>query len=431
MTTAIDVVPPAESPFRPAAGSRGAGARGHGVLPILSKLIVIGVVVSLGAFNGWWYWRDTRRLADLATISRWMSNERYAEAELALREHLRRSPHDGEVMITLARVLAARGDILGCARQLHEVPYWWPQKAEALYREGQSYLRIDRAKDAEHAWLELIKDDPLHPVAPSASHDTVRALLKLYAIEDRWEDGYPVLWIAYDHASGSDERLTWLTMRMRAELERVAHQESISHLKRYVDADADDWEALRALARAELELGQREQAELHYQDCLTRRPHFVRAWRDYLTLLLDQGELERFLAVLRVPPPSADNDPETWYFRGVASEKAGDWHMAASHFRKAIDLNPFLAKCHYRLSMADERLGLHEQAVVHRKRSTEMNEARGKFPIAYADFFASFGTRKPGSPDPPTAARRLAAICETLGWARAAQAWSRVADGPE
>ena len=63
----------------------------------------------------------------------------------------------------LARALAARGDLLGCARQLHEVPYWCPQKPEALYREGQAYFQLDRARDAEDAWLELIKDDPSAP----------------------------------------------------------------------------------------------------------------------------------------------------------------------------------------------------------------------------------------------------------------------------
>ena len=135
-------------------------------------------------------------------MSRWMSNEQYDVAEPALREHLRRSPHDGEVMIMLARALAARGDVLGCARQLHEVPYWWPQKAEAIYREGQSYFQIDRAKDAEDAWLLLMKDDPLHPVPGNIYHDACMALLNLYAIEDRWEDAYPVIWIAYDHAAG-------------------------------------------------------------------------------------------------------------------------------------------------------------------------------------------------------------------------------------
>ena len=100
--------------------------------------------------------------------------------------------------------------------------------------------------------------------------------------------------------------------------------------------------------------------------------------------------------------------------------------MAASHFRKAIDLNPFLQKCLYRLGMAEGRLGFQEQAVVHRRKSTEMNETRGRFPAAYSAYFAA---REPENA--ATAARRLAGICDVLGWARAAQAWGRVADAPE
>ena len=401
------------------------------VLPLLAKLMVGSGAIGLVAFNVWWYWRDNRPIPDLGTISRWMSQEKYAQAEPALREHLRRAPHDGELMITLARSLAARGDLLSCARQLHEVPSWWPQKAEARFREGQSYFQIDRARDAEEAWLLVLQEDPLHPVPENLYHDACMGLLNLYAIEDRWEDAYPLIWAAYDHASGSDERLNWLTMRMRAELERISHKESITSLRRYVAADPLDLEALRALARAEQTVGETDDAERHFRECLKLRPDYVRAWLGCLALLLEQGELERFLTLLSGAPPSADGDAETWYYRGVASEKAGDWSMAAAHFRKAIDLNPFLQKCHYRLGMAEERLGLREQADVHRRRSTEMNETRGRFPAAYSAYFRD---RKPGenaASDYSQDARRLAAICETLGWARAAQAWNRLADGPE
>jgi tetratricopeptide (TPR) repeat protein len=392
--------------------------------------MVTVLVVALTAFNAWWYWRESRALPDLATVSRWMSDEQYAKAELALREHCRRAPHDGEVMIMLARVLAARGDLLGCARQLHEVPYWWPQKAEALYREGQSYFQIDRAQDAERAWLLLIKDDPLHPVSAEIYHDTCMGLLNLYAIEDRWEDAYPVMWIAYDRANGLDERLDWLTMRMRAELERLSPKETIAKLRRYVAADGLDLEALRALARAEQAIGQIAEAESHFRECLKLRPDYVRAWHGCLNLLLEQGELERFMSLLGVPPRSAEMEAETWYYRGIASEKAGDWPTAATYFQKAIELNPVLQKCYYRLAMALERLGLHDKAVLHRRRSTEMNEARGQFPAAYSAAFASLDSRGTTSADSGAAVRRLAAICETVGWARAAQAWNRVADGP-
>lgn len=135
--------------------------------------------------------------------------------------------------------------------------------------------------------------------------------------------------------------------------------------------------------------------------------------------------------MLRVPPPSADNDSETWFNRGVASEKAGDWRMAASHFQKAIDLNPFLNKYHYRLGTAQDRLGLRDTAIASRKKSTEISEARGRFQGAYAAFFESVRSKEQPKITPAAAAQRLAAICETLGWARAAQAWNRQADGPE
>jgi tetratricopeptide (TPR) repeat protein len=424
MTTTSEVATPAKRPVEPPTKVPARQRR----LPWL-QLVGISLALGLLGFNAWWYWRETRPLPDLATISRFMSRDQYDQAEPALREHLRRSPHDGEARMMLARVYAARNDLLNCARQLHEVPYWWPQKWEALYREGQSYLMIDRARDAEYAWLEVIKDDPLHPVSADLFHDASQELLKLYATQDRWEDAYPVIWSAYDRAPAS-EKLTWLIMRMRAELERVAPKESIAQLRRYVATSPDDWESLRALAHAELALGERALAERHFQACLKGKSDDVRAWRGYLAMLMEGGELERFLELLRTPPPSGDSEPETWFFRGVASEKSGDWKTAAAHFNKAIELNPFLAKAYYRLAVAEERLGLRDQAIIHRKKSKEINEARGQFPAAYSGYLNSLDSSGSDASGPATAARRVATICETLGWSRAASAWNRLAISP-
>jgi tetratricopeptide (TPR) repeat protein len=387
------------------------------------------LLVGLSAFNAWWYWRDARALPDANTISDWMRREQYPRAEAALREQLRRSPHDGETRMMLARTLAARGDVLGCARQLHEVPYWWPHKALALYREGQSYIMIDRAKDAEAAWLDLIKDDPLHPVSSDVFHDACQELLKLYAIEDRWEDAYPIMWTAYDRAAPVD-RPVLLAMRMRPELERITPKESIALLKRYVSAAADDWEAMRALARAELALGLHAEAALHFQACLKSRPDDVRAWRDYLAMLLEQGDLDAFLALLENAPKSAETESETWMYRGVAREKAGDWQAASEHFLKAIELDPTAPKYYYRLAMAEDRLGLHELAADHRGRTKEMNEARRQLPSAYADYQSALYRKNSLGHDMATACTQLARICEKLGWARAAQAWDRLAVSP-
>ena len=57
--------------------------------------------------------------------------------------------------------------------------------------------------------------------------------------------------------------------------------------------------------------------------------------------------------------------------------------------------------------------------MIHRRKSKEINEARGQFPAAYSGYFDQSRFSGPSSSAPAAAARRIAAICETLGWSRA------------
>jgi len=393
------------------------------------KLSGVLLIVGLVAFNVWWYWRESRPIANDVTIARWIRDERLTEAEDALRERLRRSRWDNQARVMLARVLAARNDSLACARELHEVAFWSPEKAEARLREGQAYIKVDRARDAEQAWLATIENDPLHPIPLNIHHDACQELLKIYAIEDRWEDAYPIIWKSYDRSPVVDHPVL-LSMRLRPELERVSHKESAAILKRYLAADPEDRQALRALARAEAAMGQHAEATLHFQACLKKWPKDVRAWRDYLAILLERGELDTFLALLKQPPEDADSEPETWMYRGVASEKSGDWQAAAQNFRKAIELNPAVPKYYYRLSVAELRLGLPEAAAAHRQRTKEMNDARAHLPGAYSAFFVAKAKGKAGLEELDVVRKRLASLCETLGWMRVAQGWNRLVLSP-
>jgi tetratricopeptide (TPR) repeat protein len=330
----------------------------------------------------------------------------------------------------LARVLAARGDLRGCALQLHEVPFWSPSKAESLYREGQVYLMLNRAKDAENAWLAVIEDDPLHPKPEDIVHDASLELLKLYSTEERWEELRKVLWDAYERASPADH-LTLLSMRMRSELERIAPEVSILQLERFVTADPADSQALRALARAELALGRKDEAGRHFQQCLKAHPDDSRVWRDYLTMLYDQGDLDAWTDTLARVPSTSENDGEIWRFRGLRKEKSTDWSGAAEDYRKALQLNPYVTACHYRLAMAEERLGHRQAASEHRRRADQLREARNDMRLAYADLVNAEDTRlkeTPISPSLPASMKRLATVCGTLGWSRLAEAWNKLAE---
>ena len=200
-------------------------------------------IASLLAFNLWWYNRVSRSTSNDETVSLSIRVEQYVNAERALHDRLRKSRRDSQAQMMLARVLAAQNDFRGCARALDEIPFWSLDKPEALLREGQSYLSINRARDAEWAFLEVLKDDPLHPISPALHHDASQELLKIYAIEDRWDDAYSVIWRAYDRGKSVD-RLALLSMRLRPELERVSHGESSAILRRYIAAQFDDWDAL-------------------------------------------------------------------------------------------------------------------------------------------------------------------------------------------
>ena len=200
-------------------------------------------------------------------------------------------------------------------------------------------------------------------------------------------------------------------------------------LKRYVAADPADWEARRALANAELALGQRSEALRDMRDCLDARPEDPRVWRDYLTMLQSLGEVDAFNAVLAQVPAIAETEPDLWIFRGQVRERAGDWATAAPHYRQALELNPNLLNAHYRLAIIEGRLGHSVEAAAHRKRWQELREARSELRQAFDAYFDAQQRLPNDSPELLASLKRLASICQTLGWSRVAEGWSRLA-GP-
>ena len=393
-------------------------------------LLAVVVDASLLVFGGWWYWRDTRPLSSLPTVATWIARGEFSRAEPVLRELLRRSPHAGEARTMLAKVLGARGDFLGCARQLHQVPFWWPTKADALLHEGEAYLLANRAKDADTCWQPLVHDDELHPTPSPTLRGVTLQLLGLYATENRWEEAAVVVWNAYEHTNPVDH-LSLLSMRVRSELERLAPEAAITPLERYVAADPGDWEALRALARAELALNRKEAAAKHFQACLKGDPENPKVWRDYLRMLHDTGDQEALAALLAKVPPSAEGEPDVWRFRGLLKEKSDNWPGAARDYQAALERNPFVMASHYRLAMVEERLGHHESAAQHRQKADELRDAYGELRTAFNNVVGAEEARKQrrsSTPDLPTSMRRLGSLCATLGWARLAQAWDKLAE---
>jgi tetratricopeptide (TPR) repeat protein len=397
-------------------GPRRAQARG-----LILRLAFWGLVLTLIGLNAWWIW-DRQPPVEMKTINAWLASGRLDDAERALRVQMRRSRHDGEARMKLARLLGQRGDYLGCAELLHQVPYWWPRKAEALFLEGQAYKLVDRARDAEAAWKACIAADPLHPVPSTYFRGAARELIAFYVLESRLDEARQTVWKAYDEAS-PPEHAGVLAMRMRAELERISHEEAVTKLRRYVSVTPDDWEARRALAREEQQTGHEDAAERNIKACLKAQPANPDVWRTWLEILQHRGDLDTLKTAVSGLPAAADLDAEIWKYRGLARELAADLPGAQLAYRRAIELKPYEATYYYKLGLIEQRLGHPEEARNHTRQSQQLNQAYSELHNAYINYLDTAQRAKPADPDYSAAVNRLAKLCEQLGWKREADAW--------
>ena len=407
------------SPARPSVRP-GPPSRRRGLVRAAYRALVLLLI----GLNAWWFWRD-RPPVELRTVDAWIVQGKVQEAEQALRDRLRRSPRDGEARTKLSQILGKRGDYLGLARQLHEVPAWWPTKGQALFMEGQAYKRLNRARDAEPAWLRCTADDPLHPVSSLYYSHAARELVALYLMEDRLDEARDTLRRAYVVADPS-ERPGILIMRMAMELNRISHEESLGTLRQYVAADPADWEARRGLALEELAARQEATASRLILECQKARPADVAVCRTALEISYQKGDREAIKAALARLPAGADADAEIWKFRGLGCEWNNDMPGAAEAYRRAAALNPAEGEYLYKLGVAEQRAGQTGQAEQHIRRSQELRTAFPKFHDAYFDFLDILKKSHPGNPDYNAAVERLAGFCDLFGWKPEAQAWRQI-----
>lgn len=394
-----------------------------------TRLFLISLIAALLGFNGYWLYRN-RPAESLKTIDGWIARGNTQAAEPALRHLLVASPHHGDARMRLARLLAKRDDYLDCARELRQVPFWFRDKPEALFLEGQAYKLANGARDAEQAWKECALDDPLHPKPPQFQNGAARELIGYYLLENRLEEARETLWRSHDFGDPAD-RPGILIMRMRAELERISHEECLAKLRKFVAVNSEDWQARRALAFEEQWINNEPESDKHIQACLKARPDDASVWRTYLDILHQRGSRESLqAAIARLPSPAVDQDPEIWKYRGLAREWSNNLEGAAEAFRKAIALNPLEAEYFYKLGVVEQRLGRSGEAGEHTRQSKRLRLAFGAMRDAYFDLLKVAQKSRPGTSDYNAAVERLADACDSLGWLREAKAWRQVVAQP-
>jgi Flp pilus assembly protein TadD len=404
-------------------------------------------VVSLIALNAWWWW-DSRPIPNLRVIDLWLAVPKENGTRIVpwwevgdvsrdnpgaiavLRRAVRKSPNDAEARSMLGRALGAAGDLYGCIEQLRLVPSWSPQKLPALYGEGMALLELKRAREAEAAFLAYIAPDPNHP-RPRPERVTVEnKLWDIYAWEDRWEEARKIAWQAYKDADGRpDIQRKILEVILRTRIERSHPAAAVENLRPIVEADPQDWQARRALARALDGIKEYDEADRQLARCLKERPKDPKAWVDKLEMLEGREDFEGLKEAEKQAPPEADSEGRIWIIRGHLKREVRDFAGAAEAFQKALDRMPDDLAAQHKLAQALQMTGKTEEAAVHRRRHAELEPMTKEVPQrvnTYRDV-----TDLP-NPDPATlkdAILKLAAACKGMGWNQEAEAWIKTTAG--
>lgn len=387
---------------------------------------LVAWIVTL-ALVGYSIWRlsiDLSPAPTLAEVDRLVAG-RPKDAERLLRGILQRDPENGDARMRFARLLARLGDTRASADALHEIPFWWPNKREAQFLEGQSYIDCQRARDAESAWLGCVRDDPLHPVDPGMVKNAAQALVALYMLEGRVDEAHAALWEAYAQASPAEQPAI-LGTHLRVELERIEPREAAATLERYVAADPADLNAQRSLALAHQLLGDHESADRLIEECLRKAPADAAVWRTWLDILEDRNDAAGLAAAIaRIPKALYGADPKIDRARAAVLESEGRLKEAAAILDQTLTANDHDDEAHFRRARIAQRLGDAASAEEHRERHRQLRAALSDLSRALTEFAELSRAVLPDTEQKSALIDRLARLSETLGWKRLAEAWRK------
>ena len=386
-----------------------------------ARLGLLATILALATLNGWWSWGD-RMTPTIKQVDALIASGQLVEAEQALATRLRWSSGDGEARMNRARLLIKRGDTIAGAEELHRVPAWWPSRREASFLEGQAFKMAARARDAEAAWRTCLVADPLHPTPSSLLHGSAKELVTLAVLEGRLDEARAVLWRVYEE-SNALERPEVLATRVRAEVERIDHDEAIAKLRAFTQADPADLDALRALAIEEHATSDEAGCDRDLAACLAIRSDDPATWRARLEILHDRGDVDTLHQAITALPASTQEDGRIWMYRGIDRQRLEDPAGAIEAFRRSAGLAPTDPEVLYKLGLAEVAAGQQAEGRDHLASSQELRRAYGSLRDGYYALLEQVRRFPRDQAAYRSAVEGVAANLRTLGFAREADAW--------
>ena len=379
---------------------------------IIVGALFLGFVAALAILarsSGWRFREPT-----LERVDRLMEARRYDAAAREANDYLLAHRDDSIALYKLARAEAGAGRLGAAVAALRLIPEWSRLKPEALFFEGKCLMQLGRARESESAYLAVGSTDS--SIAPVA----LMELLALYGMEERRDDFRRIFWRIYPKL-GPEDRVPLLAKRMQVEFEQVKPELNAESIRKILEADPRDPEAIAGLAATFKHADDLEKSAKTYAKALAQAPENLGIRARYLAVLHQQGDTEALRAVLDDRPSGAESNGAILKYLGILQQTDAQYAEAAESLRHARDLLPDDPEIHHRLAQVDVILGNREEAAAEAAERDRLNGGLSALRTAW-DVFANTLESKPENVTREQLLD-LADAAEVAGLRREAQAW--------
>jgi tetratricopeptide (TPR) repeat protein len=287
------------------------------------------------------YWLNTAQEA--ASRNSWSTADRF------LARYMRVRGETADALMLAARIDAASGRRHQAVQLLERFPKSDVRASQAAYYRGELLFELDRAAAAERAARESLELETT-AVGPR------RLLFELFSWEGRDFEARKLVEGIYATAP-DDVKLTLLIHLFNVDFSRHNVKEAAERLRRFISADADDVDAITALAALEAEATRFDRAQSELERVLRLRPQQILSRQYLIQLHVQRGQFEPVKRLLDGWPA----DQRDWrYARGAAlfAQMALNDHAAAAQgFEEVLRQTPDDHQIRHRLGTSLIALG--------------------------------------------------------------------------
>jgi tetratricopeptide (TPR) repeat protein len=383
--------------------------------------MTVAILAIGGAGCGWWWWN---RPADLEEARLYLDPKLQLtyKAEPILKRYLRQHPGDPEACLMLARCYASRDDHDAAVAALRQTAGDPDQRAEALFRAGQSYAAGKRKRDAQAVWQEALSLPPEAPGVAFWQAECRRELATVYAFQRRRAD----LWKLTDDmiaAAAPRERDVPLMIRAQYELSFILPDAALKELTPTLEIDPEDMQTKRAIARYETERDKLAEARRTLAECVAADPGDLTAFEDFCQALEKESDLQALKEALAKAPKDEHSANLAHYRSLVAESVDDDLPRAIEQARLALRLRSE-PEFHHRLGQLLVRAKKEAEGKRHFALAQEIQQSLMKIREAIEDLKARYD---PADKRSATLAANMAAALERRERFEDALHWHRLA----